>query len=427
MATLLNTLLERGMVHACTRQEVLAQDLNHFPLGGRWTVYAGFDPTADSLHLGHLVPVMALSHFQKAGHRVLVLVGGATAMVGDPSGKSAERNLLTAEQVEHNVQGVRKQLERFLAFDGTNPAIIVNNLDWIGQMSFLDWLRQVGKHFTIAEMLAKESVDRRLKSEAGISFTEFSYQTMQAFDFLHLFEKFGCTLQIGGSDQWGNITAGIELIRKVKQKLAIGLTLPLVTTASGEKFGKSAGNAIWLDPARTSPWDFYQYLVRQEDADVVRLLKLYTLLPLDEIKRLEASVNTTPEKREAQKALAFEVTRLVHGEPVAREMEHASSVVFSSEIKGISDETLAAVFASVPAIEITSFALEAGVELSALLVATQLATSKNKARQLLSAGGIYVNNVRAESDLKLGRQNLASPSFLVLRCGKKNRALVRVR
>jgi tyrosyl-tRNA synthetase len=394
------------------------------------TVYAGFDPTADSLHLGHLVPLMALAHFQRAGHRVLLVVGGATAMVGDPSGQSEERNLLTPEQVAHNVTAVRRQVERFLDFGSPNPATVLDNHDWIGRIGFLDWLREVGKHFTVSSMLAKDAVKRRLENEQGLSYTEFSYLTMQAYDFLHLFDRHGCTLQLGGSDQWGNITAGIELIRRLRQATAFGLTCPLVTTASGEKFGKTAGNALWLDPARTPPWDFYQYLVRQDDWDVLRFLKLYTFLPAAALAELEQAVRTRPEQREAQRVLAGEVTRLVHGEATARELAHAAAVVYQAEIKGLSDQTLAAAFASVPSTEVSWAELDAGIDLVALLARTGLAASRGEAQRLLQAGGVYVNNVRqddAGAEVRVGRHNLASESFLVLRTGKKNYHLIRVR
>src|SRR5262245_9875849 len=354
MTSVFQGLQERGFIAQCSDES-----LPGLLSGNRITVYAGFDPTADSLHLGHLVPIMALAHFQRAGHRPLMLVGGATGMVGDPSGRSEERNLLTREQIAANVHAVRQQMGRFLAFDGPNSATILDNLDWIGSFSFLDWLRDVGKHFTVSAMLAKESVQRPL--EGGISYTEFSYMTLQAYDFLHLFTNHGCTLQVGGSDQWGNITAGIDLIRRVRQGQAFGITFPLVTTSSGEKFGKTAGNAVWLDPRRTAPWDFYQYLVRQEDADVIRFLNLYTFLPREAIAVLERAVREEPHKREAQRRLAFEVTALVHGEGTAAEMAHAAEVVYQSEIKGISDATLAAVFASVPATTINRGELEAGV------------------------------------------------------------------
>jgi tyrosyl-tRNA synthetase len=369
---------------------------------------------------------MALAHFQRAGHRVLVVVGGATGMVGDPSGRSAERNSLAREQIECNVQGIRRQIERFLDFNDPETATILDNYDWIGRMSFIEWLRDVGKNFTLGYMLAKDSVRRRLDTEQGISYTEFSYMTMQAYDYLHLFDQHGCTLQCGGSDQWGNITAGIDLIRRLRQATAYGLTFPLITTSTGEKFGKSAGNAIWLDPARTSPWDFYQYLVRQDDRDVIRLLKLYTFLPLDEIASLEMGVREQPGRREAQSRLGFEVTRIVHGTTTACELANAAEVVYHSEIKGIREEILAAAFASVPSTTITRVELESGLNLIDMLVRTKLAASKAEARRLLHAGAIYVNNLRQGLESSLGQHSMASKSFIVLRSGKRNYHLVRV-
>jgi tyrosyl-tRNA synthetase len=419
MTPVFRVLQDRGFISQLS-DESLPELLSE----SRLTVYAGFDPTADSLHLGHLVPIMALAHFQRAGHRPLMVVGGATGMVGDPSGRSEERNLLTREQITANVLAVRRQMERFLAFDGPNPATILDNFDWIGSFSFLDWLRDVGKHFTVAAMLAKESVQRRL--EGGISYTEFSYMTLQAYDFQHLFTHHGCTLQVGGSDQWGNITAGIDLIRRVRQGQAYGITFPLVTTSSGEKFGKTAGNVLWLDPRHTSPWDFYQYLVRQDDRDVIRLLNLYTFLPSEVIGQMERAVREEPHRRAAQKRLAFEVTALVHGQETAHEMAHAAEVVYQSEIRGISDATLAAVFASVSSTTITRSDLESGIQLPDALVRTGLVSSKGEARRLLQSGAIYVNNLRQGSDVTLGVSHLASPSFIVLRSGKKNYHLVRV-
>ena len=390
------------------------------------TVYAGFDPTATSLHLGSLVPIMALAHFQRHGHKVLAVVGGATGMIGDPSGKSDERSLLTPEKVRENVEGIKTQMARFIDFDGDNAALMLDNLDWTAPMSFIDWLRDVGKYFTVNYMIAKESVARRLESEQGISFTEFSYMTMQAHDFLHLFDHHGCAMQCGGNDQWGNITAGIDLIRKVRKKPAYGITFPLIATASGEKFGKSAGNAMWLDPTMTTPWDFYQYLIRQEDADVVRFLNLFTFLPLERISELAVTVQEHPELREAQKALAYEVTKIVHGERIAEEMVEAATILHGSEIKEMTDDTLAAVFASVPSTSITRAQLEEGMGLIDLLAATPLAASRGEAKRLLKAGGVYVNNVRMTEDTKLTKAHLASPSYMVLRSGKKNYALVSV-
>jgi tyrosyl-tRNA synthetase len=422
MPSVLDTLRERGFVSQVT-DEKLGEQLEQ----RKFTVYAGFDPTADSLHLGHVVPIMALAHFQRAGHQVVLLVGGATGMIGDPSGRSEERNLLTIEQVAANARAIGAQMARYFDSSGNAPTL-VNNFDWIGKMSFIDWLRDVGKHFPMGYMLGKESVKKRLESEHGISYTEFSYMTLQAYDFLHLHDAHGCTLQVGGSDQWGNITAGIDLVRRQRQTQAYGITFHLITTSSGEKFGKSTGASVWLDAKRTSPWDFYQYLVRQEDKDVVRFLKLYTFLPMERIAELERATQTAPEKREAQKALAFEVTKIVHGEETAKELVHAAEVVYHSEIKGISDETLASVFASVPSTEVPRAELEAGLPLIDLLTRTGLAKSKNEARRALDSESIYINNVKVAkgTEPRLGIEHFASKSFIVLRSGKKNYHLLRV-
>jgi len=416
-----DTLLERGFVAQCSDEAALRERLAAGPVA----VYIGFDPSAPSLHLGSLVPMMALKHLQRAGHRVLAVVGGATGMIGDPSGRSEERSLLSEDQIRANVAGVHAQLERFLD-QPSNPPLMLNNADWIGPMSFIEWLRDVGKYFTVNYMLAKDSVQSRLGNEQGISYTEFSYMTLQAYDFLHLFDSEGCALQAGGSDQWGNITAGIELIRKLRGASAYGLTFPLLTTASGEKFGKSAGNAIWLDRGRTPPWDLYQYFVRQDDRDVVRLLKLFTFLPLPQIAELEGSLEREPGKREAHRALAFEVTSLLHGPEVAAEMVRAAETVYYAEIRDLSDETLESVLKDAPSLEVTRAELEAGIAAVDLLVRSGLAPSKGGARRLLDQGGVYVNNVRVDAATVIGPSHLASPSFLVLRSGKKSQCLVRV-
>jgi tyrosyl-tRNA synthetase len=378
----------------------------------RFTMYVGFDPTSASLHLGNLVPIVAMAHFQRAGHKVLALVGGATAMVGDPSGRSDERNLLTIEQVKQNAQGVRQQLSRFLDFDGPNAAVMVDNYDWTSKMSFIDWLRDVGKYFTVNYMVAKESVKSRMQSEQGISYTEFSYMTMQAYDFLHLHDAYGCRLQGGGSDQWGNITAGTDLIRRLRQTQAYGLTFPLITTASGAKFGKSAGNAIWLDSARTSPWDFYQYLVRQEDRDVPRFLRLYTFLPEERIAELEQELATRPEKRVAQKALAYEVTAIVHGADVAREMQEQAENLYGAQ--------KAAGAARIVKAEIAASQLDSGMDIVELMMVAGMAKSKGEARRLLEGGGVYVSESRVAVGAKITREHVSAESLIELRSGKKN-------
>ncbi|MBC8432380.1 tyrosine--tRNA ligase [Desulfobacula sp.] len=421
MQSVFETLEERGFIEQCSDDK-----LRNLLRNKKITVYAGFDPTENSLHLGHLVPLIALSHFQKAGHKVLLIIGGATGMIGDPSGKSEERNLLSREKVAKNIEGLKKQMAKYLDFSEDSAPIILNNDDWISKMTFIDWLRDVGKHFSINYMIAKESVKRRLNSDQGISFTEFSYMTMQAFDFLHLFEKFGCLLQCGGNDQWGNITAGIDLIRKQTRATAFGLTFPLMTTSAGEKFGKSEGNAIWLDPEKTRPWDFFQYLVRQDDRDVIRLLNIYTFLNKKEIVRLDRSLQSEPEKREAQKALAFEMTSMVHGESKARELVNAAEIVYQSGVKGISDDTLSAVFSEAPSFKVSKNVLEKGIDLVELLFDSRLVNSKSKGRRLLESGGIYVNNVRIKENFEINKNHLASESHILIRKGKKDYLLVKV-
>jgi len=402
------TLEKRGLIAQCT-DPALADRLAR----ERFTIYVGFDPTSSSLHLGNLVPIVALAHFQRAGHKVIALVGGATAMVGDPSGRSDERNLLTIEQVKQNSEGVRNQLSRFLDFEGPNAAVMVDNYDWTHTMSFIDWLRDVGKHFTVNYMVAKESVKTRMQSEQGISYTEFSYMTMQAYDFVQLYDRHGCLLQGGGSDQWGNITAGIDLIRRLRQQQAYGLTFPLITTAAGAKFGKSAGNAIWLDPARSSPWDFYQYLVRQDDRDVGRFLRIYTFLPEEEIADLERQMAEHPEQRAAQKALAYEVTAIVHGAEIAREQREQAETLYSrsKDISGTS---------SIVKGQVTASQLEAGMDILDVMLLVQMVKSKGEARRLLEGGGVYVNESRAAAGMKITLEHVTPESRIVLRSGKKN-------
>ncbi|MFP5379220.1 MAG: tyrosine--tRNA ligase, partial [Vicinamibacteria bacterium] len=299
---------------------------------GPVTAYVGFDPTAPSLHVGHLLPIMCLARLQRFGHRPIALVGGGTGLIGDPSGKSQERTLLTLETVAENARGVRAQLERFLDFDGPHAARMLNNVDWLGSIGFLEFLRDVGKHFTVNAMLARESVKRRLGSDEGISFTEFSYQLLQAYDYLVLHDREGCTLQMGGSDQWGNIVAGCDLIRKVRGARAHGIVVPLMTTASGAKFGKTEAGAVWLAPERTSPFRFYQFWLNVDDADVVKYLKAFTWLDRERIEELERAIVDAPEAREAPRTLAREVTRLVHGESELQRAERASAVLYGGAV-----------------------------------------------------------------------------------------------
>jgi tyrosyl-tRNA synthetase len=411
-------LLSQSSLEAGRLAEKLAEPL---------TLYAGFDPTADSLHIGHLLQIMVLSHFQRCGHRPIALVGGATAMIGDPSGKSEERNLLDEETIAKNAAGIKGQLEQFLDFGaGKNAALLVNNVDWIGKFGFVEFLRDVGKHFRVGEMMGKESVRKRLQSETGMSFTEFSYQMLQSYDFLHLFREEQCRLQIGGDDQWGNITAGIDLVRKMEATPVYGLTSPLITKADGQKFGKTEGGAVWLDPLRTSPYDFYQYWIRSDDRDVIKLLKFFTFLTLERISDLEREFADAPEKRQAQTILAEEVTRLVHGEDELKKVQKASRVLFGEEITGLSDHDLHTIFSDVSSSEMSMDALKSGIGLIDALHESRLCRSRREAKDLIKNGGAYVNNQKRDAlEYTLTCESLASESVLILRSGKKKYHLVR--
>jgi len=397
---------------------------------GVQTGYAGFDPTAASLHVGNLVPVMGLVHLQRAGHRPIVLVGGGTGLIGDPSGKSAERNLLTLEETAENAEAIYHQLQSFLDFDGVpNPARMRNNRDWLSRLGMLDFLREVGKHFSVNAMLRKDSVRRRLEDEdSGISYTEFSYLLLQSYDFLRLFEDEGCRFQVGGADQWGNITGGIDLVRRVAGEKAFGVVFPLLTTASGAKFGKTEEGAVWLDPARTSAYRFYQYWLNTEDADVGRNLRFFTLLGREEIEALEATARARPEAREAQERLAGEVTRTVHGEDALARVRKASQVLFGGEVVGLSPEEVEEIFADVPSSVLSRARLDGeGVDLVVLLAEVGVASSKGDGRRAVEQGGIYLNGERitdvhhavTSADPLHGR-------FLLIRRGKKSYHLLRL-
>jgi tyrosyl-tRNA synthetase len=418
----LSELRARGMVEQVTNEEALETALN----GPGVKMYIGFDPTADSLHVGHLLPILMLARMQRAGHTPIVLVGGATGMIGDPSGRSTERQLLTLEQIAANVEAVRPQLSRFVSFEGANAAIVVNNADWTQPVGYLEWLRTVGKHFTVNYMAAKESVRRRLEDrEQGISYTEFSYMLIQANDFRHLFQTYGCTIQAGGTDQWGNITAGIDLVRKTCGAEVFGITLPLLATAGGEKFGKSAGNAVWLDPARTSPYQFYQFWMQADDRDVERYLKLFTFESLESIAAAMEEHGKHPERRAAQKLLAALMTEVVHGKEALEDAVRASEALFSKELSGLADEELAAVFSDVPSVTVERGALAEGLRLTQLLVRAGACASRGEANRLIQGGGVYLNNRRASADVPLSKADLASKSMMVLRTGKKGYYLVR--
>jgi len=421
MENVIRILRERGLLDDVTSAGV--EDFLRKPA----TVYAGFDPSAESLQAGNLVTVMALAHFQRCGHRVIAVVGGATGMIGDPSGKSGERKLLDAEAVRRNAEGIRENLSRFLDFEHPKaPAVIVNNHDWLGGFGLIEFLRDVGKHFRMGAMLGRESVKARLSSEAGMSFTEFSYQLLQAYDFLKLFDGHGCTVQIGGSDQWGNITAGIELIRRVRGGEAYGVTIPLVCDSAGRKFGKSEGNALYLDSGKTSVFDFYQFFVRTEDADVERFLKIFTFLPPDDIEALSLAARAEPEKRAAQLRLAAEVTRAVHGEEGLHTARRSSAVLFGEPMEGLSADELLGVMADVPAAECRLPEVD-GRAVVDLAADTGVCASKGAARRLVEGGGLYVNNRRVtDVAARIAASDIIDGRIVVLRTGKKNYRLIKV-
>ncbi len=396
---------------------------------GALTGYSGFDPTASSLHVGNLMPMMALARLQRSGHSPIALVGGGTGLIGDPSGKTAERALLTAEQVEANVEGIRGQLARFLDFeDAARPARLVDNAEWLTKIGAMEFLRDIGKHFTVNYMLAKESVKRRLESEDGISYTEFSYLLLQSYDFLVLHDRFNCTLQIGGSDQWGNITAGCDLIRRLRGTKAHGLVQPLITTASGAKFGKTEAGTIWLDPEQTSPFRFYQFFLNTDDADVVKYLKFFTFLDQETIGGLERTTKEAPQQREAQRVLAAEVTRLVHGAQQVERAEKASGVLFGADIATLPAEDVLAVFDDVPSSSLPVELLGGeGVAVAELLAGSGLATSKGEATRLIRGGGVYVNNRRVTDERARVRASDAIDGRLfVLRKGAKQNHVVKI-
>jgi len=398
-------------------------------LTGRVVGYIGFDPTARSLHVGSLLPLITLSRFQRFGNIPIAVIGGGTGLIGDPSGKTKERPLLSKEEIEENIEGIKAQIEKFLDFKAKeNPAKIVNNYDWLGEIKLLDFLREVGKHITVNYMLQKESVRNRIQREEGISFTEFSYMLLQAYDFLMLYDRENCVLQMGGSDQWGNITAGIDLIRKMRGGRAYGLVFPLITTSSGVKFGKTEEGTVWLDPNLTSPFKFYQFWINTEDADVIRYLKYFTFLGEREIGELEESLKREPEKREPHRVLAREVTRMVHGEDAMRRAERASKVLFGEEIKDLNLREILEIFSDVPSKEIPKERFEGeGYPIVELLVDVGLFPSKGEARRAINGGGVYVNNIRvSDAQDKISLSRAIEGKVLILRKGKKNYLLVKL-
>ena len=420
--SVLDSFKERYLFEAATSPEV------EKALEKPMTVYAGFDPTNDSLQAGNFVTIMALSRLQKAGHRVIALVGGATGLIGDPSGKSVERKMLTVEQVSHNVECIKENLSRFLKFDDpVNPAILVNNYDWYKNVSAISFLRDICVNFRVPQMLAKESVKKRLEAtDGGMTFTEFSYQILQGYDFLHLYDTYHCTLEIGGADQWGNITAGTDLVHRLRGAEVYGLTFPLVCDSTGKKFGKSEGNAVFLDAKKTSYYDFYQFFMRAMDADVIRYLKIFTFLPMERIAELEQSLKTAPEKHEAQAALAEEMTRMVHGEKGLSVAKAATSALFGGSLEGLGAADLESIFANVKSATLPREQV-IGRPLIDVLAAAKMFASKGEGRRMLQQGGVSVNNVKVTGlDRALGAADLVEGRLAVLRSGKKNFFLLKL-
>jgi tyrosyl-tRNA synthetase len=415
----------RGMLHDATEgaREALAAEPR--------TCYIGFDPTAPSLHVGSLATIMGLVHLQRAGHTPIALVGGGTGLIGDPSGKTAERQLLTKELAARNAEAMRDQLAHFLDFDGvSNPARMANNLDWLGELRMVDFLRDVGKHFSVNAMLGKESVKRRLEdSEGGISFTEFSYMLLQAYDFVELYRREGCTFQFGGSDQWGNITAGTDLIRRMEGGKAWGGVFPLLTTSSGVKFGKTEAGTIWLDPDLTSPFRFYQFWLNAEDQDVVRFLKLFTLREREEIEGFAEAVEKEPHRRAAQRALAEEVTRRVHGETALAKAQQATDVLFGGSLEGLTAAEIEEIFADVPAGDVAADSLAGeGILMVELLGDSGIMSSRGEARRSMEQGGVYLNSERtSDTAFRVTLDHAIEGRFLVVRKGKKRYHLLRVK
>lgn len=410
----------RGMVYDHT------EDIPQILATQKITLYNGFDPTADSLHVGSLVPMIALARFQRFGHTPIALAGGGTGMIGDPSGRSAERNLLSKEQIAHNLEKIKEQLSRFIDFDAkSNPGKLVNNFDWLKEVNLLDFLRDVGKQFSVNVMLTKDSVKSRL--DDGISFTEFTYMLLQSFDFLHLYNNHDCILQTGGSDQWGNITAGTDLIRREGGK-AHALVFPLITKADGSKFGKTAAGTVWLDPQKTSPYHFYQFWINTDDRDVINYLKIFTWLGQDDINQLADIQADRPHERQPHKRLAKEMTRMLHGETALAKAEQATAALFGGSLDGLSAADISDIFSEVPSTEIAKHDLDGGMPVVDLLVASGAATGKKDARRSIDGGGMYLNNLRIESSqATVAVDQAIEGQFLVVRKGKKKYHLIKVK
>ncbi|MCR4829563.1 MAG: tyrosine--tRNA ligase [Bacteroidales bacterium] len=424
MSNLVEELKWRGMIHDMMpgTEEQLNKEMT--------TAYVGIDPTADSLHIGHLVSIMLLKHLQVAGHKPLAVVGGATGMIGDPSFKAAERKLLTSEEIQHNVAGIKKQLERFLDFDTSKPngAEILNNYDWMKEYLFLDFIRDVGKHITVNYMMTKDSVKKRM--ETGISFTEFSYQLLQGYDFLTLYRTKGCRLQMGGSDQWGNITTGTELIRRMEGGEAFALTCPLITKADGTKFGKTEGGNVWLDPERTSPYQFYQFWLNCSDVDSARYIRIFTLLTKEEIADLEAQHNAAPEQRILQKALAKDIAIRVHGQQAYDTAIAASNLLFgkatTDQLNSLDRATLLSVFEGVPQYTVSRTTIEAGVSLIDLAAEVGMFASKGEIRRELKQNSIMVNKQKVAEGCTLTAADILQSGLILVQKGKKNYYLLNI-
>ena len=424
MKNFIEELRWRGMI-----QDIMPETEQHIMEGLR-AAYVGIDPTADSLHIGHLVGVMMLRHFQNCGHKPYALVGGATGMIGDPSGKSAERNLLTEEVLAHNIKGIQKQLAKFLDFESEAPnrAELVNNYDWMKEFSFLSFIRDIGKHITVNYMMAKDSVKKRFdpnENTDGMSFTEFSYQLLQGYDFLHLYRQKGLTLQMGGSDQWGNITTGTELIRRIAGGKAYALTCPLITKADGTKFGKSEGGNVWLDAEKTSPYKFYQYWINVSDEDAQRYIKIFTMLSREEIEQLISEHQAAPHLRVLQNKLAEELTTLVHGREELQKAQKASQILFgnstSDDLRQLDAKTFLEVFDGVPQAEVNRADIAAGLDMIAALSAkTGFIASNSEARRALKEKSIAVNKEKVEENYIIGEKDIIDDKFVLLQRGKKN-------
>ena len=418
----------RGLIHVTgDGQELFTPGLDALLAREKITAYIGFDPSADSLHIGNLLGIMMLVRMQRHGHRPIAIAGGGTGLIGDPGGKSVERPLLTRESLQANLEGIREQLARFLDFDAQdNAALLINNADWLEKISSIDFMRDVGKHFSINYMLAKESVQSRLAG--GISYTEFSYMLLQAYDYMTLFDRYGCLLQMGGSDQWGNITAGVDLIRRARGTQAHALVTPLVTRTDGAKFGKTEAGAVWLDADKTSPFQFYQFWLNTADADVVQFIQYYTLLTSDEIGGFVEEVAARPERREAQRRLAAEVTRMTHGEVGLRKALVATDVLFGGDISGLSADELLDIFQDVPSSSLPRERLEGdGIGLQELAVMTGLASSRGEARRLIRGGGMAVGNRRVTDERHSVRiEHAVDGRVIVVRRGAREFRLVRL-